>query len=343
MVKRRGTSSPLQEVDEAFEFTSDAVLSLSAWGRRERLPAGRVIFEQGDMGSQLHIVEAGEVKLVFDAGRKIKTVRPGGWFGELALISGEQKRTATAVTTQDSIIQTVGQEAFADFIRSDATAAVTLLRETCNTLLRSEQQLSQQLAQRTREFDMAMDFLRRSREDLDAAEMRANADDLTSLYNRRCLKRQSPSMLHRARETGEELALILIDLDHFKRINDTHGHPMGDLVLQRFAKMLRDTVRHTDLPCRIGGDEFAVLLSNRGEEDSKGVARRILSDTVRLPLVVPGGRLRLTASVGGTQLLPTDQWATLFKRADQNLYLAKHSGRNRFGWNGVVDAIGPDA
>jgi two-component system, cell cycle response regulator len=155
-------------------------------------------------------------------------------------------------------------------------------------------------------------------------------DPLTKAYNRRVFDDRLLAELAFSVRHGQPLSLLLMDIDHFKRFNDQHGHPAGDLVLQSVARMIEGTLRTEDLFARYGGEEFAVLVRNTSELDSLVVAERIRSRIERLPVVWEAKQLRITISIGlacnGATAEPP---AALIKRADQALYGAKEQGRNR--------------
>ncbi|MGE4533183.1 diguanylate cyclase [Halomonas sp.] len=171
-------------------------------------------------------------------------------------------------------------------------------------------------------------------------EKQALTDPLTGLGNRRYLVDQATMEIARAERSGTPLALIVIDLDHFKRINDAHGHDVGDRVLQAFAELARRVLRDGDVLCRMGGEEFAVLLPNTNREQALQVAERlratIAATPARLGETSEEGSLAYTASLGVTLVCAGE--ATLkpaIKRADRGLYAAKETGRNRVRWQGA--------
>jgi len=122
---------------------------------------------------------------------------------------------------------------------------------------------------------------------------------------------------------------VLFDIDHFKAVNDTHGHPAGDVVLVAFAKAICDQVRDDDIVGRYGGEEFAVILPGAGEAVATSVAERVRVATSRLEFASPAQRVRVTVSAGVALMRERDSPKSLLRRADNALYAAKHGGRNQ--------------
>jgi diguanylate cyclase (GGDEF)-like protein len=157
--------------------------------------------------------------------------------------------------------------------------------------------------------------------------LQARTDELTGLFNRRHFHERLGSELARARRSGEPVALMLLDVDDFKAVNDRHGHPVGDGVLQAFAGLLREAVRGADVVCRTGGEEFGVILPGADEAEAVTAAHR-LAETIRAAGIGPSGGL--TASVG-LAVAPGegDTVAGLFRTADDRLLAAKAQGKGR--------------
>ena len=158
-------------------------------------------------------------------------------------------------------------------------------------------------------------------------------DALTGIGNRRALFRSGPALLEESRGAGRPAALLLMDLDGFKIVNDCHGHPAGDRLLVAFARLAHDYLPSTSLVCRIGGEEFAALLPGADLERAHAVADEIRALFAHVALESPVGPLSATVSIGVAAMradpLPEEDISELLSRADICLYAAKRSGRDR--------------
>lgn len=156
-------------------------------------------------------------------------------------------------------------------------------------------------------------------------------DGLTGLFNRNTFVELSKQELARAQRQGSATAILLLDLDHFKRVNDTWGHPAGDAVLKHVANIASSTVRSTDLVGRLGGEEFMVLLPNTSLEAARRLAEKLRHRLESTPPEWEGTKIRTTASIGlaGTTASEKRVFESLYNNADKALYLAKQRGRNQ--------------
>ena len=173
------------------------------------------------------------------------------------------------------------------------------------------------------------DFLR---DNLDHSLELAVTDQLTGLHNRRYMEGQLGALVKRAAHGGDPVSALMIDIDHFKKINDNFGHDIGDEVLREFAIRVATNVRAIDLPCRYGGEEFTVIMPGARLADAERVAERIRLHVAGSPFRVAGGSelLTVTISVGvACTLGESDTPDALLKRADEAVYEAKAAGRNR--------------
>ena len=173
------------------------------------------------------------------------------------------------------------------------------------------------------------DYLRST---LDLSMEAAVTDLLTGLHNRRYMASQAASLVKRAALGGEPVSALLVDIDHFKRINDTFGHDVGDEVLREFAVRLATNVRAIDLACRYGGEEFVVIMPDTQLKDALRIAERLRLHVAGTPFRAPGivDPLSVTVSVGVACTMSSGETVdSLMKRADAALYDAKTHGRNQ--------------
>jgi len=160
-------------------------------------------------------------------------------------------------------------------------------------------------------------------------ERLATTDHLTGLLNRRAFLEATEREIRRAHRYGQSLTLLMLDVDHFKRVNDTWGHPAGDEVLRRIAAACRDMLRDEDLTGRLGGEEFAVTLVQAPLRSAVAVAERLRKAIGELAITHQGQPIAATVSIGVAELAAgSAQLDRMIARADQCLYAAKHRGRN---------------
>lgn len=175
------------------------------------------------------------------------------------------------------------------------------------------------------------------RQQKDVAERAARVDALTGVANRRAFAEIAEAEVQRALRYGTPVSLMLIDVDHFKSINDQYGHPTGDAALANFARILLQAVREVDVVGRWGGEEFVILLPGTDAAEALPVAERMRAATADCRLQVEGRQILYTASFGVAEFHPDDaEFYRLLARADEALYQAKNLGRDR-----VVLAAGP--
>ena len=157
-------------------------------------------------------------------------------------------------------------------------------------------------------------------------------DSLTGLNNRRFFDSHMQSLFDKSSVSGKPLSLVILDIDHFKLVNDTYGHQAGDDVLKTFAERLTKNVRGKDLACRFGGEEFIIAMPETDQELAFVVADRMRREIAAHPFLVDGGakQIGVTVSAGVSSLNgPDDSIAAMLKRADNALYVAKRNGRNQ--------------
>jgi diguanylate cyclase (GGDEF)-like protein len=203
-----------------------------------------------------------------------------------------------------------------------ALLAWTLLRE------RNGVRLPVLARGRLRELLGAYAFRRRR---MEALELELQTDPLTGLFNRRYLERTVPDILNLDARRGDPTSLLLLDIDHFKALNDQHGHLVGDHALRHVAVTLQQAVRHHDSVIRYGGEEFLLLLPGTARDGARAVANQVLERLARQPLELADGHpLTLSATIGvAVSGADGGNWQQLLARADERMYAGKRAGRGR--------------
>lgn len=287
------------------------------------IPLRRIDIAALDSNAARCARERSEILQELEEGQKSDTLIAGvltthtAWFGPLIM----QERLLGVLTIQSRSVHAYGERELLVFRTLAAYAAVALAN-----------------AAAYRELDAANAQLRRAESELRAL---AATDSLTGIPNRRSFVGAAEAELKRSRRTGKSPALILGDLDHFKRINDSLGHPAGDMVLTAVALLLASLKRNIDTVGRMGGEEFALLLPESDLEAAHAAAERLRQAVETAPLRWEGRPVPVTMSFG-CAVLPrpgpdstgslgdaNSQFDTLFKLADEALYAAKNEGRNR--------------
>lgn len=287
------------------------------------IPLRRIDISALDSNAARCARERREILQELEIGQKPETLTAGvltthtAWFGPLIV----QEKLLGVLTIQSRSVHAYRERELLVFRTLAAYAAVALAN-----------------AAAYRELDAANAQLRRAESELRAL---AATDSLTGIPNRRSFVSAAEAELKRSRRTGKSPALILGDLDHFKRINDTLGHPAGDMVLTAVALLLASLKRNIDTVGRMGGEEFALLLPESDIEAAHAAAERLRQAVETAPLRWEGRPVPVTMSFGcavlpdpgndstGSSGDPNSQFDVLFKLADEALYAAKNEGRNR--------------
>ena len=273
-------------------------------------PPGEALLVAGTDNDVLYVILSGLVS-VHVPGTDQAHVRlgVGECVGELSLVDG-QRVSANVVADEPTLVLSLNRNQLWTLIDGSPEVARNLLRI---------------LAGRIRGDDAVLGAASQQRQRLEHLAM---VDALTGLRNRRWLDEAFGRQLARALRGGQELSLLMVDIDHFKRINDARGHPFGDTILQSVARVLAGGLRPQDLLARYGGEEFGVLLPGIALENGVTIA-----DRLRRAIEGEAGRAinaapRITVSIGVASLQAGDTLSSLIDRADKALYRAKQGGRN---------------
>jgi two-component system, cell cycle response regulator len=175
-------------------------------------------------------------------------------------------------------------------------------------------------------------YTERLRDNVQMSIEMAITDSLTGLFNRRYMETHLATLVEQAAQRGKPIAVLVLDIDYFKAVNDSHGHDAGDDVLREFSLRIRKAIRNIDLACRLGGEEFVIVMPETDMAVATIVAERLRRRIASEPFAIQGGthNLDVTISIGIAALDgPDDNAAAILKRADTALYRAKRDGRNR--------------
>jgi diguanylate cyclase (GGDEF)-like protein len=297
-----------------------------AWERvracpRRRLVPGQVLIAPGRPARELYLVLWGELAVHVDTVDQdsVATVGPGCHCGEVALVDGLD-RSAWVVASVPTEVLVVPEPLFWDLVQRYPQVAINALRSMAAKVRGGNSEVSE------------------SRRLQAEYKRHASYDALTGLYNRRWLDDVLPRLVQRARTDRQPLAAVMVDVDHFKKFNDTHGHAAGDYVLFAVGQQLRRSFRPTDLVARYGGEEFTVVLPETTGEQAVLAADRVRRALADEPLLLEDGpRVRVTASMGVAQLSLGQDADAMLRAADRALYQAKEAGRNRVcSWGAVL-------
>ncbi len=185
------------------------------------------------------------------------------------------------------------------------------------------------LLQQRENVDTSQEKIRKLQEELSQLSEAVRVDQLTGVLNRRGLDEAMLKEISRAQRGGNELSVAFLDIDNFKKLNDTYGHNAGDIALQHLAKVMQATVRPTDVVSRLGGEEFVILLPDTGIAQAVTTVKRLQRALTKQFFMNNNERLLITFSAGVALLKNDETEHAVLKRADQAMYLAKRSGKNR--------------
>ena len=219
-----------------------------------------------------------------------------------------------------------GIEAFQQQLGDCDTNDLQQMVETIRQFSEFNESMQQELFQ-------AEAMLQSQVEQIVARTEETHLDALTGVANRRCFDLDMQESLNRFADQKTDLTLLMIDVDHFKQLNDRFGHPVGDRVLRLVAGVLKDQFQNRGCVCRYGGDEFSVVISGATCEQLVEVADGVLIAVSQSPMIIDENEIRVTCSVGMAQFMINDDIEAVIGRADAALYQSKNFGRNCVHWH----------
>ena len=294
-------------------------------GQRLELGSGRAVFRRGEFGRSMFVIASGRVLLEFAGDLPDKLIGPDEYFGELAMFVGNHARSGSALAAEPCVVYVIEPDAFEALMRNEPMQMAQFMLRSFTYLVASEQQLIANYKRRNEDLMQTLDSLRQTRDQLQLARRQVCTDDLTGLCNRRGLYQYLENAAE-VRERNRQFGLLLVDVDHFKQINDQNGHLIGDEVLRAIAMEIQDAAGATDLPCRLGGDEFALLTQVTDRRELTERALRITEGVRQLRFSNSAPQLTVSVSVGGGLCRDEDEWSVWYSEADCALYHVKGSG-----------------
>jgi diguanylate cyclase (GGDEF)-like protein len=278
------------------------------------LAAGELLLRQGEKNRHMFMILSGRLSVHLDSERSepVAFLGAGETVGELSVLD-ERPASAFVRAVEPTRLLEVDEFRFWDLVNASHEFSINLLMLMAHRLRSNNTAVSENMRLQ-REYKQS-----------------AMIDGLTALYNRRWLEEALPRYVTRYARDQRPLSLLVIDVDHFKHFNDSHGHPAGDAVLVAVAHCLRHNVRPGDFVARYGGEEFVVILANADETVAMTVAERLREAVSREQVRTKDGTdlPRVTISVGAARLAPGQQADAMVAAADAALYESKRSGRNR--------------
>ncbi|HVR70461.1 MAG TPA: GGDEF domain-containing protein [Vicinamibacteria bacterium] len=282
---------------------------LARLGHEERLDAGAVLWKEGDPGDSVAFLREGTLEVVNEAAEAeevvLRILEAGTVVGEIS--TDGSNRSATVRAHTPCLILKVPAPAFRQFARQEPEFLERL-------------------------FWTQVDRVRSLTREVARTHRRAITDELTRLYNHGFFRRRLEIEIDRARETGDQLSLVLFDIDLFKNYNDTYGHEEGNEVLVDVARIMKGIGRRADIIARYGGEEFVALLYGASGEEAHTFAETVRRAVETHPFAeAPGREARRVTISGGCATFPQPAGSEdeLIKIADERLYQAKAQGRNR--------------
>jgi diguanylate cyclase (GGDEF)-like protein len=315
------TLAALREL-QALQGVGDEILdSLLPRSRLLQLGAGQRLLQGGEPNLYVYIVLSGALRVELEDGSSpVARIGRGETVGELSLLAGSLA-TATVVAEEPAQLLVLDEQTFWWLAQSSHEFSVGLLVRLAKRMRSNNEAVRASIALR-RHFEQA-----------------ALSDPTTGFRNRRWLDEMLPRIIQRHVHASSPLCVAIMDIDHFKRINDTFGHAAGDTVLVRMAEIVRDNLRPTDMASRMGGEEFALILPETALPGAIIAAERVREAVAAAAFEHEGSALpHLTVSIGLGQLEGSEDAHRLLAQADEALYRAKRAGRDRVEWPGNEDS-----
>lgn len=278
-----------------------------------RLPPGLVLLDPAAPNSDLYLLLEGRLEVHVDAPVQplLDVIEVGECAGELSVIEGGRP-SARVLTCTESTCLVIPHDILWAMIGASHALACNLLRL---------------LARRVR---FGSQVIARSRNQLAEAERSSLVDALTDLHNRRWLEQHFPREMRRCSTAGIPLSLLILDMDHFKAVNDRCGHLVGDQLLRSAAAAIKSRLRANEMAARYGGDELLVLLPGASIAEARSIAERLVQAVAQVSIPsLRAAAIQVSVTIGVAQMIVGEELGTLLERADRDLYQRKVGSQRR--------------
>jgi diguanylate cyclase (GGDEF)-like protein len=282
---------------------------------------GEIIIREHEPGEDFYIIRSGQTVVIkgeFQNPTILGFRSTGEAIGEMALLEN-LPRSATVIALDVVSLWSFSRETFYQFLKENPAFSINLMNMLSGRIRKSEEERMRGYA-REKQQVVALETLSRQ----------ATHDPLTGLFNRRYLDQILYGEIAHARQSGSQLGILMVDVDHFKRINDRYGHKAGDLMLQKLGELMKSCVRTADIVCRYGGDEFVIVMPGVTESTVRKCAEDIRSRFEMQSVIFENQKIQSTVSLGvAIYPLHGSNVDEVFINADRAMYQAKQRGRNR--------------
>src|SRR6476620_9279170 len=270
----RRRRADIEVLEPAASLTAEEYALFAQIGQQRRVEPGEKLYRRGDLGTTMYVIAQGSVDLDFGDDLVAKRLGQREFFGELGLLIGDHARSADATVSSPGMLVELRQQEFETLVDRDPRLLAHFLRRAIMRVVLNEQSLIGRLRRRNLDLQTALDTLRATNHRLTQTEELTRTDELTGLANRRGF--HLPLQTRRRTDISQGRGLLLIDCDRFKGINDDYGHPVGDRVLQGVANILRSAAGPDDIACRLGGDEFCLMIKGEHRDDVMRIAQFVV-------------------------------------------------------------------